>query len=310
MSDVRDVLEGVRRQVRPQPGSLERIHTKHAKRERNRKVGTVVVALVVALVAIGAVAQFLDLSSKHVPAPPGMTLFGKVHVSFPQHLAVTSGAIWTVSVFKPNTLDKIDPQTLEVTHIHLLPRSNPHDLVATAGSIWVVTTRRGLLRIDPATGQTVDTIPGRFQSIAAGFGSVWVGGESGTVRVDTVTNQPTEISSRPCGMTIMSVTRDSVWASCSNSTRRIDPTTLDVAGRIARPGRVLEAADNLWFSTGPDIFAVKHPKNASTDLYRVDPSTNQLVPGSRVAIVRGASSPMPLVDGTDIWFPCSNGVGS
>src|SRR5215470_16401562 len=100
MSDVRDVLEGVRRQVRPQPGSLERIHAKHEKRERNRKIGATAVALAVALVAGAAVAQFLGIGSEHVPAPPGMTLTGSQHVEYPVGVAAASGSIWTISVVK------------------------------------------------------------------------------------------------------------------------------------------------------------------------------------------------------------------
>jgi hypothetical protein len=61
MADVRHVLEGIQRQVRPQAGSLDRIHATHTRRQRNRKISAAVVAVIVALVGAAAVAQFLDL---------------------------------------------------------------------------------------------------------------------------------------------------------------------------------------------------------------------------------------------------------
>jgi hypothetical protein len=58
-----------------------------------------------------------------------------------------------------------------------------------------------------------------------------------------------------------------------------------------------------------DPFGVASPELASTSLDRIDPQTNQLVPGSTVKLVQGAASAGGLADGDMIWFPTSFGEG-
>jgi outer membrane protein assembly factor BamB len=70
MAELRDALAEVQGHIRPRPGSLERIHARHRRLERNRRVAAGAVAILVAAGGIFGVAQLLDLGGVAVPASP------------------------------------------------------------------------------------------------------------------------------------------------------------------------------------------------------------------------------------------------
>ncbi len=55
MTDVREVYDMVTKQKPPEPGALERQHTRQVRTARNRKIGAMVVAAAIGLGALIAV---------------------------------------------------------------------------------------------------------------------------------------------------------------------------------------------------------------------------------------------------------------
>jgi hypothetical protein len=246
-----------------------------------------------------------------------------IHVDYPQGLAFAGGSLWTVSEFI-DALDRIDVKTLQVTTIPLGAGFSPQGVEAAAGAVWVPGVG-GIARVNPGTGRVSVPIHGLFKWLASGFGSLWASGSSGVVQVDPQTSTIVRKIGPPCSVSVpggqvwagVSVGTGSVWVSCGQKVERIDPATGQVIATVAHPGRVfthtvtavLAAGDSLWLLSLLDPYAVKDPANAFTTLDRIDPSTNVLVPGSTIHLVKGASTGSPVPVGDQIWFPTTFGPG-
>lgn len=70
MAELRDALKEVQGQVRSRPGALDRIHARHRRHERNRRVTAGAVAILVAIGGIFGAARLLDLGGSDAPASP------------------------------------------------------------------------------------------------------------------------------------------------------------------------------------------------------------------------------------------------
>lgn len=247
-----------------------------------------------------------------------------IHVDNPQGLVIAGGSIWTVSE-SLDAVDRIDIQTHRLRTIPLGAGFSPQSVMATAGSLWVPGVG-GIARVDPSTGKV--TVPVRdtlVKWLASGFGSLWASGADGTFQVDPRSGSIVKKIGPPCAVSqsgvkawaVVSVGGGSVWVSCGRKVERIDPATGQTIATVSHLGRllpgtvtqVLAAGENLWLMKGRDQFAVKNPANTFSTLERIDPSTNELVPGSTIHLVKGASSPGPVSIGDQIWFPISVGVG-
>jgi hypothetical protein len=74
MSDVRRALERESQQFELEPGALERLFDRRSRKQRNQRIGTAVVALVIAAAGIGLVALgFVGLRTDTQPAAPPTT---------------------------------------------------------------------------------------------------------------------------------------------------------------------------------------------------------------------------------------------
>jgi streptogramin lyase len=230
-------------------------------------------------------------------------------VDFPQDIEIAFDSLWTASEFL-DAVDRIDVKSLELTTIPLGAGFGPQEVEVAAGTVWVTGTK-GLVRLQPGTNRVVARIDGSFKSLASGFGSLWAGGPEGVVRIDPARSKVIARIHPPAHVRCSaSVGGGAVWMSCGETVERIDPATNRIAATVPHPGRVVAAGGALWLVTDRDIFQVPDPKDAYTTLDRLDPTTNKVIPGTKIELIRGASSAFPRVMGDQIWFPSSNGVGS
>jgi YVTN family beta-propeller protein len=98
---------------------------------------------------------------------------------------VKANAVWASS---ENELFHLDRTAEHVLGSVAIPKG---PIVSAAGSLWAVNPSSNVVaQIDPTTNQIVRTIPvgGNPAGIAAGFGSIWVASQDGTVtRIDART---------------------------------------------------------------------------------------------------------------------------
>jgi Tol biopolymer transport system component len=175
--------------------------------------------------------------------------------AFPRGVAVAEGAIWATvdnATGGPDEhlLVQIDPSTNEIVRTVRLPQAG--DVAYGAGDLWVTSwdgQQSVLLRVDRATAEVTDNIPLGWNAddVAFGFDAVWV----------TVTTSE---------------------ASPSGEVLRIDPETNEVVARIpvdtGWPRDVVVGEGHVW--------AYGHSKLGedgwqASSLWRIDPSSNQLV---------------------------------
>ena len=182
-------------------------------------------------------------------------------------------------------------------------------MTAGFGSVWVGSSlNRTLVRIDPATNETLATISlgtgtgTGAVGLAVGEGAVWaVGGgdaangplvgEAFLMRIDPRTNT---VSARlPLeGAYGVAVGPGAIWvASARDHLWRVDPVRMQVTARVAidRPLGVAATADAVWVTSGRGEVMVE----------RVDPSRNvvtaSIATGSSVAAVAGVAIGTQLV---------------
>jgi dipeptidyl aminopeptidase/acylaminoacyl peptidase len=83
VGDTKELLERTRAQFVPSGDVMAELVHRRALKQRNRRIGTAVVALVLALVAIVGLARTFRSdsrpASKPTPGKPGLNVFGKVH---------------------------------------------------------------------------------------------------------------------------------------------------------------------------------------------------------------------------------------
>jgi YVTN family beta-propeller protein len=138
-------------------------------------------------VAIGVGAVWIADSSEVVVRISAVTATptGKpVRAVYPGSLAVGYGSVWVAGADQGGghpAVWRIDPQTLQVTQSIPLGKSRLpgayFGLATGDGAVWLTDYDRGtLLRIDPATGVIVSTIPigGHPHGVAVGAGRIWM----------------------------------------------------------------------------------------------------------------------------------------
>jgi DNA-binding SARP family transcriptional activator/DNA-binding beta-propeller fold protein YncE len=103
-------------------------------------------------------------------------------------IAYGEGALWALTGFELNTIERIDPRTLATVQRIPFGRigetygGNPGRIAAGEGAVWVA-AGKALWRLDPATDRFTGSVPlGHTpQSIAIGDEAVWVVADDGTV---------------------------------------------------------------------------------------------------------------------------------
>jgi streptogramin lyase len=181
MSSYRDALERAGARFRLPPDALERLHRRREQRQRNRRVASGALALLIAAggtwVAVGALRGI-----RPQPRPSGPVTVARLPV-FPNAIAVGEGGAWITSA-EDGQLIRLEPASGEIAARIPLPPSvgTPVDVQVAMGSVWVQTGPVGagidpsVLRIDPGTNQIVGTItlePAEHGPVAFGAGSVW-----------------------------------------------------------------------------------------------------------------------------------------
>jgi streptogramin lyase len=181
------------------------------------------------------------------------------------------------------------------------------DVAVSEDAVWV-TSQKGLFRIDVATSEAVNVLPGEYLfRVAISSGSVWMTtGENGhVVRFDPDTKSvAAEIDVRAGPVTDLAVSEDAVWASASSELVRIDPATNEVVARLRSQGGFGDIAlgeSGLWVVSG---------SGEEGSVWRIDPATNdvrQRIPlanpsyWNEIAVGNGAvwvtSSPTVHTDG-------------
>jgi YVTN family beta-propeller protein len=221
---------------------------------------------------------------------------GKVSVGAqPCGLAYGFDSVW-INAFGTNSVERVDPRTLKLT-AHIPVGKAPFDVLVAAGSVW--TTNNGdanVQRIDPATNAVTSTIPVGTPTAGLAFvdGDVWVGttGTSEDIfRIDSSTQAVTRVPVAEPGPAWFSSRGDELWvATLRNNVLRIDPSTNQVAARVAVG---LGPKDGVLDSRG----LVWTPNLNGNSVSIVDAASASLV-----ATIRVGDSPFVLNDGFgDVW---------
>jgi YVTN family beta-propeller protein len=192
-------------------------------------------------------------------------------------LAAAFGTLWVPNC-GANTMTRIDLESGEVkATVRTAVGNSEGSVVAGAGSIWLITDRKGTLaRFDPATNLVVAEIyvsPGSY-GLAFGEDALWVTStERGTVtRVDPHTNLVAETIPVGPQPRFIAAGGGAVWTlnQGDGSVSRIDPKTNKVTATIevgvpGPGGDIAVGEGSVW------VTAFEFP------LSRIDPSTNAVV---------------------------------
>lgn len=230
-----------------------------------------------------------------IPKPPvvGATI---TVGSLPEGVAITPNGVF-VANWWDNTLSKVDPATNTVLvsiPLTISGNAGPEAMAYGEGALWVTVTAwdeagtssiaGSLLRVDPATGQTVATIPmGRYPvSVATSPGAVWVASyDDGTIaRVDPATNAVTATITVAPRLVGLAYGEGSLWATNEDkgTVTRVDPATNTAIATITT-GRLTEGiavgAGSVWTVN----YGAFYLDTAITPGFvsRIDPATNAVV---------------------------------
>jgi YVTN family beta-propeller protein len=218
----------------------------------------------------------------------------------PTDVAVGFGAVWVVHGLL-GTVSRVEPQytgikTIRPPFTRLVASGGARGSVAVgAKSVWVAFGDSSVSRIDPASGNVVDTtIAGTTPSaIAYGSRSVWVTneGDSRVTRINPDTNGPFSlpitVGLRPSGV---AVGGGAVWVTGTgdDSVTRIDPDTGSTTSVSvgSAPVGIAYGVGAVWVANSGD-----------GTVTRIDPSTSRMV-----ATIHVGNSPRRIaVGGGEIW---------
>ena len=216
-----------------------------------------------------------------IPKPP--VVGPTINVgALPSDVVVTPGGVF-VTNWLDDTLSKIDPasnRVLASIPLDIGGNAGPEAIAYGDGALWVTVTgdAGSLLRVDPATGQTVATFPmGSPAAVATSPGAVWVTShQGGTVtRVDPVTNSVSATIMLEPGLWGLAYGEGAIWVANPerDTVSRIDPATNAVTATISdidAPVGVAVGARSVWVTnwgtTGQPGGMVS----------RIDPLTNRV----------------------------------
>jgi YVTN family beta-propeller protein len=150
------------------------------------------------------------------------------------------------------------------------PSSGPYyfplDLAVGAGAVWV--SNGSLLRLDPATGTIVASIPD-VTVVAVGESRVWAANQEGRVaRIDPSTNLVARTSVVTNSADDIAAGQGAVWVmnSDDDSVARVDPATVRVTATPVRVGRTPKAVA----AGGGAVWVMSERDGTVT---RIDPAT-------------------------------------
>lgn len=244
------------------------------------------------------------------PLPPAGTVVAKTPLGAdPADVAAGEGSIWVTK--QPGGVVKIDPMTSAIvdTFATATPSQTEAPAVAAGdGGVWLTNWNNNTVtRLDPATGQTVATIPvGEAPGgIAVAPGAVWVANHhsDSLSRIDPTTNSvvaTVTLGSAPRnGPQGIAATSDAVWSAVPNLNGlvRIDPFTNGLTATIPTGqecGSVAADSDAVWVAAGCGPSLVT----------RIDPDTNKIV----ATVTVGASARSVAVGLGSVWVATTRGL--
>ena len=240
-----------------------------------------------------------------VDADTGRVLATIATPGYPWSIAAAGGSLWLGE--RASTVSRVDP-VRRATSTAVRGSNIPY-LWAAAGSVWVGDDgARALLRVDPASGAIVATIPtgdGPSDVVSDGSSLWFANHREGTIdRVDLATNAVTRLT-RVAGDAPerLELAFGSLWVTGRGTDLvRLDPTTgavqavVDVgAGAID----LVATASSVWVAVPTDADDLRGLPQLDR-LLRVDPAANavaETVRPSRPVMVNGLAS-----DGRRTWL--------
>lgn len=230
-------------------------------------------------------------------------LVGSVVVTGEICLAMDVGfeSLWAASCRPTPSLTRIDPSTGKVTATIPLPSddlASESSLAVTDTAVWVLTTDRKLIKVDPETNAvagTFETVPGAA-ALRGGFGSLWItdANEGALLRVDPADASVKQTIPIPegTGARFLAVGDDAVWVLVPGGTvARIDPATNAVAAVIPVDSGRIDGGDIAV--GGGAVWA----RVTSSLVVRIDPATN----AATVAYGPASGSGSVAADDDALW---------
>jgi virginiamycin B lyase len=284
MTDLYEVLERKRTEVRPEPDAFDRLVRFRHRRRRRQQVAAMATALVLLGGVIWASASLLNLrTSPPEPASPIDPAETRVVRTFDlapglvTGVATSNGSVWIGNNALPGVV-RLDAQTGRTlatarTYTDTSPATidrHPFisDVVAAFGSIWTLDPEFGTVtRIDPETNRIIARVRvgGNPSDAAEANGSLWVlSAVNGTLsRIDPFTNRVT-------------------------ATRRfaVKDENADIAGD----------AVEVWVAAGGEVTVINAESLAQVARIEVGSGDNSVALGSAAWVVDQRSGVLSKID--------------
>jgi streptogramin lyase len=179
----------------------------------------------------------------------------------PCAVAEAGGSVW-ITAFDGNELDRIDPETNEVTDIYPMPQS-PCGMTEVGGKLWIQ-TGNAVVIFDPVRGREVDRIRGGYFAITPTAAGLWaVAAQDAIVRLDPKNGMVLASVNVPGPIGGLAVAPNGIWTtSARDQLVRIDPRTHAIVQRITvkdfQPEGLAVHDGLLWVSSsfGGDVLRI------------------------------------------------------
>jgi DNA-binding beta-propeller fold protein YncE len=322
MGEYRELLEQGSERFDLAPGALERMHVRRRRRDRNRRVGAGVLALVVAAGGTWLIVRAFE-GIRPTPRPaekPRIVETSSIDAR-PSALAVGKGAVWIASS-ADRTLIRLDSETGQIVEEFPLPTrvGPPIGVTFGGGAVWVKTgfvggpplIRPSVLQIDPATGRVLRTFTlghsehGEFAVVG---GALWTSNpETGEVfRRDLPEGDVTTTIQAATRLVDVAIEAGPLWVLGGGRLNNQAPLEVFVARIDARTGSVTGSArlgpnpQDLEVGAGA-VWVVDADRRA---VWRIDPeavTVGARIPvgglPTQIAVTENAVWVLDWVDGT------------
>jgi streptogramin lyase len=149
----------------------------------------------------------------------------------PCAVAEAGGSVW-ITAFDGNELDRIDPETNEVTDVYPMPTS-PCGMTEVGGKLWVQ-AQNTVVIFDPVRAREVDRIRGGYFAITPTPAGLWaVAAQDAVVQMDPRSGNVLATVKVPGPIGGLAVAPDGIWTtSARDQLVRIDPRSRSIVQRI------------------------------------------------------------------------------
>ena len=168
--------------------------------------------------------------------------------------------------------------------------------------LWALDVGTGITRLDPITGDILETVPGISAFYIAVDGTTaWVTDVGHSLdRVDLATGKVVTTIDVPAGPKELVAFEGSVWVVCDTAGKlvRVDVATNEVVAEIdagTRPGNLAVGEGAVWVW------------NHDQELLRVDPAQNKVV--ATIGGIAEALGAGVAVGGGFVWVAVPTGIG-